>query len=123
MYTRPRQDAYEADRTAAPGQAARSGERGLAVRLQLRGAQSDPVAAIDGSTAGNAPGAVCLNSGYTSRGDPRGVQTLINTGQNRTANKFRTGRNENYQKTRHNQAIFNEFLEPVINFIPLFAKG
>ena len=53
----------QADRTAAPGQAARLGESGLAVRLQLRGAQPDPAAATDGSTTGNAPGEVCLNNG------------------------------------------------------------
>jgi hypothetical protein len=34
----------------------------------------------------------------------------MNTGQNRTSNRFRTGRNENRQETRRNQANFNEFL-------------
>jgi hypothetical protein len=36
----------------------------------------------------------------------------MNTGQNRTSNRFRTGRNENRQETRRNQANFNEFLGP-----------
>jgi hypothetical protein len=36
----------------------------------------------------------------------------MNTGQNRTSNRFRTGRNENRQETRRNQANFNEFLSP-----------
>ena len=58
----------EANRPAAPGQVARAGESGLAVRLQLRGAQPDPAAATDGSTTGNAPGAVCLNNGCGPRG-------------------------------------------------------
>jgi TonB dependent receptor len=35
----------------------------------------------------------------------------MNTGQNRTSNRFRTGRNENRQETRRNQANFNEFLD------------
>ena len=48
----------QADRTAAPGQAARAGEGGLAVRLQLRGAQPDPAAETQGSTKGNSQGAV-----------------------------------------------------------------
>ncbi len=34
----------QANRPAAPRKAARPGERGLAVRLQLRGTQPDPVA-------------------------------------------------------------------------------
>ena len=58
----------EANRPAAPGQVARSGESGLAVRLQLRGAQPDPAAATDGSTTGNAPGEVCLSNGCEPRG-------------------------------------------------------
>jgi hypothetical protein len=57
----------EANRPAAPGQVARPGESGLAIRLQLRGAQLDPVAATDGSTPGNAPGAVCLSNGCRPR--------------------------------------------------------
>ncbi|HZL52078.1 MAG TPA: DUF5947 family protein [Terracidiphilus sp.] len=35
----------------------------------------------------------------------------MNTGQNRTSNRFRKGRNENRQERRRNQANFNEFLE------------
>ena len=58
----------EANRPAAPGQVARPGESGLAVRLQLRGAQPDPAAATDGSTTENTQGAVCLNNGCGPRG-------------------------------------------------------
>jgi hypothetical protein len=58
----------KANRPAAPSQVARPGESGLAVRLQLRGAQPDPAAATDGSTAGNAPAAVCLNGCCEPRG-------------------------------------------------------
>src|SRR5665213_1167990 len=50
----------QTDRPAAPGQVARLGESGLAVPVQLRGAQPDPAAATNGSTTRNAPGAVCL---------------------------------------------------------------
>ena len=41
---------------------------------------------------------------------PGGAQTPINTSQNRTSNRFRTGRNENRQERRRNQANFNKFL-------------
>src|SRR6202790_2347034 len=58
----------EANWPAAPGQVARLGESGLAARLQLRGAQPDPAAATDGSTNGNAPGAVCLSNCCEPRG-------------------------------------------------------
>jgi hypothetical protein len=58
----------EANRPAPPGQVARPGESGLAVRLQLRGAQPDPAAATDSSTTGNAPGEVCLSKGCEPRG-------------------------------------------------------
>lgn len=58
----------EANRSAAPGQVARSGESELAVRLQLRRAQPDPAAATDGSTTGNAPGEVCLSDGCQAPG-------------------------------------------------------
>jgi transposase len=58
----------EANRPAAPGQAARLGESGLAVRLQLRGAQPDPATATYGSTNGKAPGEVCLSNGREPRG-------------------------------------------------------
>jgi len=58
----------EANRSAAPGQAARPGESGLAVRIQLRRAQPDPSDATDGSTNENAQGAVCLNHGRGRRG-------------------------------------------------------
>ena len=52
----------EANRPAAPGQAARLGKSGLAVRLQLRRAQPAPAPETDGSTTtGKAQGAVCLN--------------------------------------------------------------
>jgi len=51
----------QANRPAAPGQVARPGESGLAVRLQLRGPQPDPDAETDGSTTSKAHGAVCLN--------------------------------------------------------------
>src|ERR1700678_4431501 len=57
----------EANRPAATGQVTRPGESGLAVRLQLRGAQPDPAAATDGSTTGNAPGEVCLSNGCEPR--------------------------------------------------------
>jgi hypothetical protein len=55
-------------RPAAPGQAARLGESGLAVRLQLRGAQPDPATATYGSTNGKAPGGLCLSNGCEPRG-------------------------------------------------------
>jgi hypothetical protein len=58
----------EANRPAAPGQAARSGESGLAVRLQLRGAQPDPAAATDGSATGKPQGEVRLSNGCEPRG-------------------------------------------------------
>ena len=58
----------EANRAATPGQVARIGESGLAVRLQLRRAQLDPVAETDGSTAENVPAAVCLNRDCGPRG-------------------------------------------------------
>jgi transposase len=58
----------EANRPSAPGQVEGAGESGLAFRIQLRGAQPDPAAAIDGSTTGNAPGAVCLNNGCGPQG-------------------------------------------------------
>jgi hypothetical protein len=41
---------------------------------------------------------------------PGGLQTPINTGQNRTSNRFRTGRNDNRQERRRNRANFNKFL-------------
>jgi hypothetical protein len=53
----------QADRPAAPGQTARLGESGLAIRLQLRRAQPDPIAQTHRSTTGKAQGAVCLNPG------------------------------------------------------------
>jgi hypothetical protein len=53
----------EADRAAASGEAARTGEGGLAVRLQLRRAQPVAAAEADGPVTGKAPGAVCLNRG------------------------------------------------------------
>src|ERR1019366_3381231 len=68
MAGRERLRVAEANRPVAPGQAARVGESGLAVRLQLRGAQPDPAAATDGSTTGNAPGEVCRSSGCKPRG-------------------------------------------------------
>jgi hypothetical protein len=34
----------------------------------------------------------------------------MNTGQNCTSNRFRTGRNKNRQENRRNQPNFNEFL-------------
>ncbi len=58
----------EANRPAAAGQVARPGQSGLAVRLQLRRAQPHTAAATDGSTTGNAPGAVCLNRVCGPRG-------------------------------------------------------
>ncbi len=57
----------EANRSAAPSKVARIRESGLAVRLQLRRTQPHPVAETDGSTTGNAQGAVCLSHG---RGPP-----------------------------------------------------
>jgi hypothetical protein len=48
----------EENRPAAPG----------AARLKRHGAQSDPDAASDGSTTGNAAGAVCLSDGCEPRG-------------------------------------------------------
>src|ERR1035437_1926117 len=45
---------------------------------------------------------------------PGGSQTPINTGQNRTSNRFQTGRNENRQERRRNQANLNEFLEAIL---------
>ena len=54
----------ETDRSAAPGEVARAGESGLAVRLQLRGTQPDPIAPADRSTTiGRAQGAVRLKPG------------------------------------------------------------
>jgi hypothetical protein len=58
----------EANRPATPSQVARSGESGLAVRLQLRSAQPEPIAAPDSSTAGNAPAAARLSNGCKPRG-------------------------------------------------------
>jgi hypothetical protein len=59
----------QADRPAAPGQAARTGESGLAVRLQLPRAQLDPASEADGATTGNLQGAVCLNHGSGPRNE------------------------------------------------------
>jgi hypothetical protein len=42
---------------------------------------------------------------------PGGSQTPINTGNNCTSNRFRTGKNDNRQERRCNHANFNEFLE------------
>jgi len=54
----------EADRPTAPGQAARTGESRLAVRLQLRRAQPVATASADrAKTTGNAQGAVRLKNG------------------------------------------------------------
>src|ERR1035437_8528197 len=54
----------ETDRSAAPGEVARAGESGLAVRLQLRGTQPAPAAEADRTTTtGKAAGAVCLKPG------------------------------------------------------------
>jgi len=53
MVDRERLRMAEANRPAARGQAARPGESGLAIPLQLRGAQSDPAPAADCSTAEN----------------------------------------------------------------------
>src|SRR5205814_6486034 len=58
----------EANRPPAPGKVARPGESGLAIRLQLRGAQPDPATEIDSSTTCKAQGTVCLNSGCKPRG-------------------------------------------------------
>jgi hypothetical protein len=68
MADRKRIRMAEANRPAAPGKVARSGESGLAVRLQLRGAQPDPATETDSSTACKAPGAVCLNNACKPRG-------------------------------------------------------
>ena len=59
----------QANRPAAPSQATRVGESGLAVRFQLRGTQPDPAAETNGSTNGKAHGAVCLkpHSGLLDR--------------------------------------------------------
>ena len=55
---------------------------------------------------------------------PGGSQTPINTGQSRISNRFRTGRNENRQERRRNQANFNEFLEVTdwLKSLPLSRK-
>jgi hypothetical protein len=38
------------------------------------------------------------------------LQTPLNTGQNRTSDRFQTGRNKNDKETHRNHANFNEFL-------------
>src|ERR1017187_4694334 len=53
----------QANRPAAPGQAAGPGKSGLAVRLQLRRTQPDPTTETHGSTTGKAQGAMCLSHG------------------------------------------------------------
>jgi hypothetical protein len=58
----------EANWSAPASQVARTGEGGLAVRLQLRGAQPYPVTETDSSIACKAQGAVCLNNGCKPRG-------------------------------------------------------
>ena len=65
-----------ANRPATPSQAARLGESGLAVRLQLRSAQPDPDAETDGSAACNSEGAVCLNA-PAGLGEPTFGKTLL----------------------------------------------
>ncbi len=67
MADRERLRLAQANRPAAPSQATRSGESGLAVRLQLRSAQPDPTAETNGSTSGKTHGAVCLNDGCGPR--------------------------------------------------------
>ena len=58
----------ETDWPPTPSQTAGLGESGLAVRLQLRGTQPDPVAATNGSATGNAPAELCLRNGCEPRG-------------------------------------------------------
>jgi hypothetical protein len=54
----------ETDRPAAASKVARFGESGLAVRLQLRGAQpAETVQADRTTTTGKTAGAVCLKQG------------------------------------------------------------
>jgi hypothetical protein len=58
----------ETNRSIAPGEVARAGESGLAVRLQLRRPQPAETAKADRTTtSGRTPGAVCLKAGYGLR--------------------------------------------------------
>ena len=111
----------ETDRPAEASQATRSGESGLAVRLQLRRTQSDPAAATDGSTTRNATGKVCLSNGCRPRDHLPEAARPHQHSPEPHLNRFPTGRNENQKEKRRNQKNFNKFLGRV--FAVAFRQG
>ena len=77
----------------------------------LAGALCGPAAAADGSTAEKCSGRSVLEQRLQASGAiPRGLQTPINTGHNRTSNRFQTGRNEDREQRRRSPVNVNKFL-------------
>ena len=98
----------EADRPAASGEAARTAQGGLAVRLQLRRPQPAPATQTDRAKRGVRPRQSCarrLRNAFAD--DP---QRPAHTGQNAPSNRIRPREPTAAQQRPRDQSYFNKFL-------------
>src|ERR1700682_6546723 len=100
----------EADRPHPPGQAPRTAQGGLDLRLQLRRTQPDAAPTADrAKTSARPQGAVRLKP--AGNGLPQGSRCPVNTRKTLASNQFHRSEGTNPQYRRTPTLNFNKFLE------------